>query len=141
MGIEFPAGVDELRGKLSMLIHHFPQLKEPDWGRSDFNGLVLDEWIEEIPGDEELTGITFQYNQPDSQPPQAMLMAISPVDGGKWDWEKLHDILLDTLDRAKKRGVSEVDLSKTDWIGTLPGIVSEFTNTKANVSAFYRNRS
>ncbi|MEO7982461.1 MAG: hypothetical protein ABI688_00135 [Bacteroidota bacterium] len=138
LGLEFPAGQEALKGKLSMLVHHYPQNKEPDWATSDFCGLVLDEWTEEIPGEEELTGVTFQYNQPDSQPPQALLLAISAVEGGKWDWEKLNDILLDTLDRAKKRAVSGVELSKTDWIGTLPGVVSEFSDTGANISAFYR---
>ena len=103
LGLEFPAGQEALKGKLSMLVHHYPQAKEPDWATSDFSGLVLDEWTEEIPGDEELTGVTFQYNQPDSQPPQALLLAISAFEGGQWDWEKLNDILIDTLDRAKKK--------------------------------------
>jgi len=138
LGVEFPAGQEALKGKLSMLVHHYPQNKEPDWVTSDFSGLVLDEWTEEIPGDEEVTGVTFQYNQPDSQPPQALLLAISPVEGGQWDWEKLNDTLLDTFERAKKRAVSSAELSKTDWIGTLPGVVSEFSDTKANISAFYR---
>ena len=61
-----------------MLVHHFPQ-NAFLIGQLDFNGLLLDEWVEEIPGKEELTGISFQYNQPDSQPPQSLLLAISPT--------------------------------------------------------------
>ena len=122
-----------------MLVHHFPQHVSPDWGTSDFCGLLVDEWVEEIPGKEELTGISFQYNQPDSQPPQALLLAISATEGKKWTWDKLSDILDDTLRRAKQRAIGTSDLAKTDWIGILPGVIAEFSDTKANVSLFFRN--
>ena len=138
LGLEFPAGLQVGKGKLSMLVHHFPQNTNLDW-KADFSGLLLDEWVEEIPGKEELTGISFQYNQPDSQPPQALLLAISPTEGKNWNWDKLSDILDDTLRRAKQRAVGTGELAKTDWIGVLPGALAEFSDTKANVSLFFRN--
>lgn len=140
LGLEFPAGMQVGKGKLSMLVHHyFPQNTNPDWGASDFSGLLLDEWVEEIPGKEELTGISFQYNQPDSQPPQALLLAISPTEGKNWSWDNLSDIIEDTLRRAKQRAVGTSELAKTDWIGVLPGALAELSDTKANVSPFVRN--
>ncbi|MFZ3165988.1 MAG: hypothetical protein WA130_00120 [Candidatus Methanoperedens sp.] len=138
LGLEFPSDMKVGKGKLSMLIHHFPQNTNPDW-RADFSGLLLDEWVEEIPGEEELTGISFQYNQPDSQPPQALLLAISPTIGNNWNWDKVSDIIDDTLRRAKQRAVGTGELAKTDWIGILPGVLAEFSDTKANVSLFFRN--
>jgi hypothetical protein len=122
-----------------MLIHHFPQNTEPNWGVSAFSGFLIDEWIEEIPGKEELTGISFQYNQPDSQPPQVLLLAISPTEGKQWSWDKLGEIIDDTLRRAKQRAVGLGELASTDWIGLLPAVVSEFSDTKANISLLFRN--
>lgn len=139
LGLEFPAEMQVGKGKLSVLIHHFPQ-SAPDWGKSNFSGLLIDEWVEEIPGKEELTGISFQYNQPDSQPPQAMLLAISPTEGKNWNWDTISDIIEDTLRRAKQRAVGTDDLANTDWIGVLPGVLAEFSETKANVSLFFGNR-
>lgn len=138
LGLEFPADLTLGKGKLSMLFSAFPQNQTPDW-KGDFSGLLLDEWVEEIPGKEELTGITFQYNQPDSQPAQALLLAISPGEGAQWTWDKLSDILDDTLRRAKQRAVGTNELTPTDWIGLLPGALAEFSATKANVSLFFRN--
>jgi hypothetical protein len=138
LGVEFPPDLTVGKGKLSVLLHNFPQTQSPDW-KGDFSGLLLDEWVEEIPGKEELTGITFQYKQPDSQPAQALLLAISPSEGAKWTWDKLSDILDDTLRRAKQRAVGTSELAATDWIGLLPGALAEFSETKANVSLFFRN--
>ncbi len=139
LGIEFSPGMKLNTNKLSMLMHQFPAGNIPDWAAGDFSGLLVDEWQEEIPSNEELTGISFQYNQPDSQPPQCILMAVSPTEGGKWDWNKLSGIIDDTLRRAKQRAIGTSELSKTDWIGVVPGLISEFSQTGANLSLFYRN--
>ncbi|MBO9565207.1 MAG: hypothetical protein J7621_20695 [Niastella sp.] len=140
LGIEFPEKTAVRAGKLSMLLHHYPQKGAPDWKGAAYCGLLVDEWVEEIPGQEELTGISFQYNQPDSQPPQALLLAVAPKDNGKWNWNTLSDIIDDTLYRAKQRAVGTNELAGTDWIGVLPGALAEFSATKANLSAFFRNR-
>ena len=137
MGIEFPENVKLGKAKLSMLVH-YQDIVQADW-TGDFCGLLLDEWVEEIPGKEETTAITFQYDQPNSQPPQALLLAISPEDGGKWSWEKLLGILNDTLNRAKKRGVDTSQIASTDWASVLPAVISEFSSTRANVSLFFRD--
>jgi len=137
LGLEYPADMQTGKGKLSVLAHHFPDTV-PDW-KADFCGLLLDEWVEEIPGDEEQTGISFQYNQPNSQPPQTLLLAISPTEGKKWSWDTLGDIINDTLRRAKQRAIGTRELAGTDWMGSLPGAPAEFSYTKANVSLFFRN--
>ena len=137
MGVEFPEDMKLRKAKLSMLVHYQDKV-QTNW-TGDFCGLLLDEWVEEIPGKSETTGITFQYDQPNSQPPQTLLLAISPGDGGNWDWDKLTGILNDTLNRAKKRAVDTTLVNTTDWASLLPAVISEFSNTKANVSLFFRD--
>ena len=50
-------------------------------------GLLIDEWTEVIPTKEEVTGITFNYNQPNATPPQALLLAVTPEEKGNWTWD------------------------------------------------------
>ncbi len=37
-------------------------------------GLVLDEWTEVVPGKQEVTGLAFHFDQPNTEPPQAILL-------------------------------------------------------------------
>jgi hypothetical protein len=68
-------------------------------------GLILDEWSELIPARKEDTSITFHYDDPGAEAPQAVLIAVPPVETPQWDLDTLHDILHDTLDLAKLRAV------------------------------------
>ena len=43
-------------------------------------GLLLDEWTEVIPVTQRDTAITFNYNRPDNEPPQSMLLVTSAID-------------------------------------------------------------
>lgn len=88
------------------------------------SGLLIDEWIEVIPGLQETTGIALHYNQPNSEPPQALLLAVTPKVEGHWTWDKLVGILNDTLNRAKRRGVEPELLGSTAYGHMLPAILS-----------------
>ena len=69
-------------------------------------GIVIDEWNEFIPGTAETTGLTFNYNQPNSKPPQNLLLAVNPnVGNGKnyWLFEELVNTVVDTVDMARIR--------------------------------------
>jgi hypothetical protein len=68
-------------------------------------GLLVDEWVEVIPAAEETTAVTFQFDPPGAQPPQAMLIAVPPVPGEDWTVGTLARVLLETLDLAKLRAV------------------------------------
>jgi hypothetical protein len=68
-------------------------------------GLMIDEWVEVVPGRSETTGIAFQHDAPDSRAPQAVLLAVPPVPGAAWTAWDLHRLLLETLDAAKLRAV------------------------------------
>ena len=95
---------------------------------ADQAGLLIDEWNEVIPNRIETTGIAIHYNQPNTEPPQCLLLAISPVIKGRWEWENLVDILIDTFDRAKRRAVEPDFLRATPYAQILPAILSTFTS-------------
>jgi hypothetical protein len=140
LGQEFPETQNRGKAKLSMMVCAQNQnLLSQNPSSGSYCGLLIDEWVEEIPGKEETTGITFQYDQPNSRPPQTLLLAISPTEGGKWNWDKLAGILNDTLNRAKKRGIDPELIATTAWGGVLPAVISEFSETKGNVSLFFRD--
>ena len=100
-------------------------------------GLLIDEWTEEIPSAQEITGIAFRYNQPNAAPPQTLLLAVTPVESGAWSWDALVGTLVDTMRRAKQRAVepAQLEAQGTVWNAFAPALVSEFSTTaRADVS-------
>ncbi|SDF81585.1 coiled-coil domain-containing protein [Chitinophaga filiformis] len=105
------------------------------------SGLLIDDWTEAIPTAEETTGISFNYNQPNAMPPQALLLAVTPQVKGHWTWDDLIGILNDTLKRAKLRAVEPRLLDEVTHpaVSVLrPAIVADFTQYDLNVSLDYR---
>lgn len=78
-------------------------LKEPVFG------IVLEEFSENIPDKKMDTGLSFNYNIPNNEPPQAILLAIHPKANREsdffWSEDDLRDILYDTMDLYKIRMV------------------------------------
>jgi len=104
-------------------------------------GLLIDDWIEAIPTQEEITGITFNYNQPAAFPPQAILLTVSPSIKGHWTWNDLVNILTDTLMRAKLRAVEPQVLAtanKVECSLLLPALLSNFTQFDLDIALDYR---
>jgi hypothetical protein len=93
------------------------------------SGILLDDWTEEIPTSQEITGISFRFNQPNATPPQALLLAVTPEETGSWNWDDLVGTLNDTLDRAKRRAVEPEQLEQQGlvWNALWPAMVSEFS--------------
>ena len=87
-------------------------------------GLVVDEWPELIPSRQETTGIAVHYDQPNTEPPQTLLLAVSPQITGAWTWAKLVGILNDTLDRAQLRAVGPDQLDSSELGQILPAILT-----------------
>jgi hypothetical protein len=88
---------------------------------------LFDEWNEVIPNRVETTGIAIHYNQPSTEPPQCLLLAVSPVVDGRWQWDDLVDTIMDTFDRAKRRGVEPDFLRTTAYAQLLPAVLTTFT--------------
>lgn len=91
-------------------------------------GLAVDEWNEVIPNRTETTGIAVHYNQPSTEPPQCILVAVSPMLTGRWEWNNLVETLIDTFDRAKRRAVEPDFLRTTPYAQLLPAVLSTFTS-------------
>ena len=95
---------------------------------SDYQcGLLVDEWTEVIPSEQETTGLTFQYDRPNAEPPQTLLLVTPSEFQGSWQWQDLIDTLHETLDMAKKRAIEPDHIDTTDYARFLPGLVSAST--------------
>lgn len=113
------------RGDFLSVVRQLPNEYDASTAQS---GLLIDEWNEVIPNSIETTGIAIHYNQPNTEPPQCLLMAVSPNVNGRWEWDDLVDTVIDTFDRAKRRAVEPDFLRPTAYWQLLPAILSSFTS-------------
>jgi hypothetical protein len=105
-------------------------------------GLLLDEWTEKLPGHQETTGITFHFDRPNSEPPQAMLLVNSPNrTGSAWVWQDLVDALNETLELAKIRAVEPAHIEEKSLNRLLPASLLAFTLREISISANLSNNN
>jgi hypothetical protein len=97
-------------------------------------GLLIDEWVEVIPGEMETTGIVFNFDQPNSEPPQTLLLVVPPERTGHWQWQDLVDTLHETLDLAKKRAVEPRQIDEQALAQALPAIMMAVTRYQSTFS-------
>ena len=90
-------------------------------------GLLLDDWTEVIPDTTLTTGITFNFDRPDNEPPQSILLVTPASASGAWQWDDLVGALNETLDLAKKRSVEPTQLDSTPYAPLLPATVMAVT--------------
>jgi hypothetical protein len=118
-------------------------------------GLLLDEWTEVIPGTTKEAGVTFNFDRPDNEPPQTILVvtpasvgAVAGIGGGVgrggiadvrearaasigesggWQWEDLVGALNETLDLAKKRALEPAEIEPTPYARLLPATIMAVT--------------
>lgn len=91
-------------------------------------GLLIDAWSEVIPNRRETTGIAVNYNQPNSEPPQTLLLAVTPELSGSWKWDHLIAILEETLERAKLRAVEPDQIGASALGHFLPAVLTPTTS-------------
>lgn len=115
-------------GKVSLVV----QSSAPLDPRLPLAGLLIDEWVEVVPGATETTGISFQYDQPNAAPPQSILLAVPPVIGQPWTIWSLQQVLLETLDLARIRAVDPDALGEIGHF--LPAIFLSFNAAGHTVS-------
>lgn len=90
-------------------------------------GMLVDEWTEVIPATSRNTGITFNYDRPNNEASQSLLLVTPASASGEWIWEDLVGALNETLDLAKKRAVEPVHLDFTPYSCFLPATVMAVT--------------
>ncbi len=86
-------------------------------------GLLLDDWTEVIPAETETTGITFHFDKPNAEPPQAILLCTPSKFTGAWTWDDLVNTLHETLDMARIRAVEPKQIDQTDLSVFLPATI------------------
>jgi hypothetical protein len=102
------------------------------------SALIVDDWTEFIPNINEVTGVAFNYDQPNATSPNTLLLAIEPTGSDNWDWDVLMGIMEDTLRRAKSRAVEPAQLLEDVVFDTLsPMTVANFDLYKSGVSLDY----
>lgn len=108
-------------------------------------GLSIDEWHELIPNKTETTGISFHYDAPNAEPPQALLLAVSERQtehNENWSWDELVRCIDQSLTLAKMRSVGTDELRQTPLDTVLPAIVTAETAAPVTIStSFYANIS
>jgi hypothetical protein len=97
-------------------------------------GVLVDEWTETIPATTRDTAITFNYDRPDNEPPQTLLLVASASASGSWQWADLVGALHETLDLAKKRAVEPTFLDPTVYSRFLPATVTASTSYGITIS-------
>jgi hypothetical protein len=80
---------------------------------SSISGLLVDEWVEVVPNQNETTGVAFHYDAPVSRPAQSILLAVTPdivQNGQKWSDKHLLQTVIETMELAKIRSVDGASL-------------------------------
>jgi hypothetical protein len=98
-------------------------------------GLLIDEWTEIVPTEEETAGTAYHYDRPNSEPPQTILFAVSPQFSENWRWEDLVASINETLDEAKLRGVEPDQIDKTDFSAFLPATLAAMADVKVTIAS------
>jgi hypothetical protein len=88
------------------------------------SGILWDEWREKVPQPIQTAGVSINYNQPNNEAPQTMLLVVSPTQSGKWAWETLTGAVVETVDMARKRLVDTEIIQKTWMNQFLPALVA-----------------
>lgn len=98
-------------------------------------GLLIDEWVEALPRTNEVTGMAFNFDQPNSAPLQTLMLAVSRSGDEGWSWNELIASVRDAIHRARLRGVEPDMLDEVPGLTTLvPATMAEFTTSKGALS-------
>ena len=76
-------------------------------------GLFVDAWPETVPGNTEVTGVSFHYDAPGARAPQAVLLAVSPAPAEPhWSFDALLETVREAygLGRIRTVGPRELEL-------------------------------
>ncbi len=121
LGLPYPSDYVPSGDKLSIVLLNSSLLSS----QTVQAGLIIDEWLEIIPGKTETSGIVFNYNQPNATPPQSILLAVTPNITNEWEWDDLVHTIIDTVELSKIRAVEPDHLDRSYLSHALHGVVSE----------------
>lgn len=78
-------------------------------------GIVADHWIERIPYSEQTAAVTFNYDQPDAEAPQSLLLAVSTKHSHRWSEKMMINTMKSAIHMVKCRTVTPELLGKKSW--------------------------
>ena len=83
-------------------------------------GLLIDYWAERIPYRRQTAGLAFSYDQPDAEPPQAVLVGVSTL-GSKhhWSQKRMLRTIRSAMYQVKSRAVEPEHLYEDPWTSAL----------------------
>jgi hypothetical protein len=139
VGLPATPGTPMPPGRLSLIVHMPESI---DFTQPALAGLLIDEWIEVVPNASETTGVVFQYSQPDSVAPQAILVVAhpNPVEQSFWSIPWLQQALRETISLVHMRAVTPDLLDETSHY--LPAAYFAFNADDHTVSTdFFRART
>ena len=119
-GMDIPATWQPAEDKLSIV-----SLNRGAFSNGTNCGLMIDEWVEVLPNNEETTSVAFHYDQPNAEPPQTILLAVTPHRTGQWEWDHLLQTLEETLDLVKVRCVEPDNIQTSELAHVLPALITE----------------
>ena len=94
-------------------------------GLRDVAGLMIDYWVERIPYRNQTAAVAFGYDQPDAEPPQAILLGMSPLQGRHyWSEKKMLRMIRSAMYQVKSRAVEPEHVYAHPWTSGLFPLVS-----------------
>ena len=86
----------------------------------DVAGLLVDFWVEKIPYRRQTAAVAFGYDQPDAEPPQAILVGVSTLGGGhNWSEHRMIRTIRSAMHQVQSRAVEPEHLYADDWASSL----------------------
>jgi hypothetical protein len=131
LALNFAAG-QSVTGERLLYTAHYTTAFNPA-GRQC--GLLFDEWTEVVPGSEQSTGLTFNYDRPNCEAPQSFLLVTPATWDGGWQWDDLVEALYDTLRLAKVRAIEPDQIDTTAYARFLPATVMASTTRGISIAA------
>lgn len=96
-------------------------------------GVLLDEWTEVIPVEDESTNIAFNYDRPSNEAPQTWLLAVPASIGSHWSWEDLRQTIPDTIELARMRAIEPRSFDNSPIARFLPATIAAVTTRRVTI--------
>ena len=95
--------------------------KHPASGKYlDAAGLLIDFWVEKIPYRRQTAALAFGYDQPDAEPPQAILVGVSTLGGTHyWSEKRMIKTIRSAMHQVQSRAVEPEHLYADPWTAVL----------------------
>lgn len=132
-----PGNPEMKEGKYSFIMHLPKNVTSYDVSGLQA-GLMIDEWVENIPHDTVTTGLAYHKNQPGAKAPNCVLVAVTPETTGSWTWDHILKILEETFESAKRRAVDPDILGNSSMADLIYPVMFSHTGSE-NFSAYLTN--